>query len=441
MALAFRIRPPPQQLINIVPPTTIHSSRQKENEITEVVVYQRNIICHCITYPIDLHLNMGDKDRRTLLPPDDDILSYLRSRRRPEHHATRKIIQKHLNSNAPCSHVPDNTNVDGIWTKSEVKDALKRLVKRGAITKNGKEYFCSSTADAIDEGDVPIAQRMRRQITQQFGNNDKTNSEESNTIDLDDEIRRLEEELAEEESEDDDDFDDDDESENVDDGSDDESDDSKSHDIIDDHHSNGIIRLSNLANDRIEPLPQSALPQSKRRHMKGVDTAADHMEESTNNHRKKRKQSRNEQGEHTVSEGLKAAVQDLLQNYVRPSQLDRPPFYCRVCQHQATTQSEFDLHRTSEFHKVAVKEEQKKSYCKLCRKQLTSVVQMEEHLSSKPHRDRMDFVKGKQRRLIGNSAVGGGGDANGGRGRGVMQKSGQNQRGFAKSDSSGRQWC
>lgn len=383
---------------------------------------------------------MGDNDRRTPLPPDDDILSYLRSRRRPEHHADRKIIQKHLNSNAPCSHVPDNNNADGIWTKREVKDALKRLVKRGAITKNGKEYFCRST-DNVDEGAVPIAQRMRRQITQQTGKTEEENSEESNTIDLDDEIRRLEEELAEEDSDDDEDLHDDDESDIQVDG-DLESDGSKSHDIIDDNHSNGIIRLSNLANDRIEPLPQSALPQSKRRHLKGVDSASVPQEEPTNTKRKKRNQSHNEQGEHTVSEGLKAAVQDLLQNYVRPSQLDRPPFYCRVCQHQATSQSEFDMHRTSEFHKVAVKEEQKKSYCKLCRKQLTSVIQMEEHLSSKPHRDRMDFVKGKQRgRLIGNSVVDGGGDGNGGRGRGGMQKAGQNQRGFATSDSSGRQWC
>lgn len=65
---------------------------------------------------------------------------------------------------------------------------------------------------------------------------------------------------------------------------------------------------------------------------------------------------------------------------------------------------------------------------------------MEEHLTSKPHRDRMDFVKGKQQGWIGNSEGGGVGD--GGRiGTASVENAARNQRGFAKRDGSGRQWC
>ncbi|KAL7535500.1 hypothetical protein ACHAXR_010860, partial [Thalassiosira sp. AJA248-18] len=285
-------------------------------------------------------------------------------------------------------------------------------------------------------------------------------------IDLDDEIRRLEEELAaddddsESESESDDDDDDENESDH---------DHIKEHNSkkrisfgpnsiheFDDHRSSkrrhnklqdsmndddsggGIICLSNLAHDRIEPLPQSALPQNKRRKLKGVDTTSTTTDDDdgvNKKRKKKRKLPEEEQREeHTVSEGLKHAVQDLLQNYIPSSQLDKPPFYCRICQHQSTCQNEFNTHRSTDFHKAAVKEERKRTYCKLCRKQLTSVVQMEEHLKSRPHRDKMDFVKGKQRGLIGRTTGrgnGGGGGRGAGGGRGWQKK----------GDSSGRQWC
>lgn len=387
---------------------------------------------------------MGDNDRRTLL--DEAVLSYLRrSGRGRLASVTRKTIQRQLNSNVMICNTSsvqineDNTNYTE-WSKRDVKDALKRLVKRGDIVKNGKEYSCSSRAGDDPGDDVPIAQRMRRPLANppRFMENNVKCDETNNKLDLDEEIRRLEEELAKE-SEEDEDYDEVDESDNeVEDCDVHSENNSASNDIIDDSYSNGIIHLSDLAHDRIEPLPQSALPQSKRRHLKGVDAAANHDDQPINASRKKRKQSQREQGEHSVSEGLRHAVQDLLQNYIRPSQLDRPPFYCRICQHQSTSQSEFDLHRASEFHKVAVKEEQKKTYCKLCRKQLTSVIQMEEHLTSKPHRDRMDFVKGKQRGMIRNPVGGTGNDG----GMGVVTiNAGQKQRGFTKRDGSGRQWC
>jgi len=291
--------------------------------------------------------------------------------------------------------------------------------------------------------DVPIAQRINK-LSQHRKRLIRIDEEqESKKMDIDEEIRQLEEDLAADDTatSDDDDSDDDDD--------DDDSGDNEDHPHRGD---GGVISLSKLAHDKIEPLPKSALPQNKRRKLKGVDstTVDDHVGSSSDKHKQRKrhnsttttdKQSeQQQQQQHAVSEGLKSAVQDLLQNYIAPSQIQRPPFYCRICQYQSQTQIEFDNHRTSEFHLVATKEEKKATYCKLCRKQLTSVIQMTEHLNSKPHRDRMDYVKGKQR--------------GGGRGVGVDDRGGREARttshgegrggggeGGKKSDHSTRQWC
>ena len=379
-------------------------------------------------------------NNKGLLTLEDDIISYLRDCRSGHTTTSRKDIQ--------------NQHKD--FAKKEVKHALKRLVKRRIINRDGKSYAYIKNSSKLQQNDiVPIGQRMpteddEQQIGKSYNNEDDIKL--SKKMDLDEEIARLEAELAADDSDSDDDVSD----EDLQDSECDEYTDATNykktisfgqdsiHEYavqsksqtkhVHDNNSDGIICLSNLANDRIEPLPQSALPQNKRKVLKGIDKD-DAGEESMS--KKRKKQRKQQDQEHTVSEGLKSAVQDLLQNYVRPSQLDRPPFYCRVCQHQSKSQSEFDTHRQSEFHLVAVKEEKKKTYCKLCRKQLTSVIQMEEHLKSKPHRDRMDYMKGKQRGLIGggNRLSDGGGR---GRGRGSSRQS--NGRG-TKNDSSGRQWC
>ena len=383
---------------------------------------------------------------------EDAILSCLRGSRLAV--VTRREIRTSVNRIESCSEEVKLAFDD--WTKKDIKHALKRMVKRGVVMKSGKDYSPisrsegeNSTAaagagvgDAADILPVPIAQRMRK-MPQKVNDDAAVRNGGSSGADLDEEIRRLEEDLAADSCESDDGDDDDDESgEKIEDGVKStktaihESQDSKRkkshHDMDHDEYSDKIICLSNLANDRIEPLPQNALPQNKRRKLKGVDSTSDKNELK----KRKRRDSSDlpERQQHTVSEGLKHAVQDLLQNYVRPSQLDRPPFYCRLCQHQSKSQSEFDSHRASEFHKVAVAEEKKSTYCKLCRKQLTSVIQMEEHLKSRPHRDRMDFVKGKQRGSVGATR---GVGRDGGKGRGDFH----NQRGGSKSDQSGRQWC
>ncbi|KAL3782013.1 hypothetical protein ACHAW5_004532 [Stephanodiscus triporus] len=381
---------------------------------------------------------MGENNRGRSLK--DDILSCLRGSAPAA--VTRKEIQKQMNSSF------NHTLTSDALSKKEIKHALKRLVKAGGVIKSGKEYSLISESEGriktnvedIDVGDasdtlyVPIAQRMRK-MPRRVNDDAEVHKWESNKTDLDEEIRRLEEDLAADTSESDDENDDDDENgEQIENGVESnkmaihENDDSKrnysQHDTDRIEYSDGIICLSNLDNARIEPLPQNALPQNKRRQLKGVDSKK----------RTRLNSSNQPEQQHTISGGLKHAVQDLLQNYVRPSQLDRPPFYCRLCQHQSKSQSEFDSHRASVFHKVAVTEEKKSTYCKLCRKQLTSVIQMEEHLKSRPHRDRMNFVKGKQRGLVGaNTSVG----RDGGRGGEGFQE----QRVGAKSDQSGRQWC
>ncbi|KAL7546210.1 hypothetical protein ACHAWF_009550 [Thalassiosira exigua] len=382
--------------------------------------------------------------------PDDAILSYLRGRGQvaegaeeeagavavPGAGATRKEVRRHLTS----------SRGDAGWTKKDVKRALKRLVKWGALVKRKKAYSAvavnnmfkdGGTEDEIEKGQgqaVPIAQRMKRSRHRSNDDEDPSKEVELKGADLDDEIRRLEAELAADSDGSDNSGDDHDES--------DEETERKSsisfgantvHEI--EQHNpqddSGVICLSELAHERIEPLPGSALPQNKRRTLRGVDSGGGDDDRPKKKKKRKRKDSE-EEPQHDVGEGLKDAVRDLLANYVRPSDIHRPPLYCRVCQHQSTSQEEFEAHRASDFHLAAVKEEKKRTYCGLCRKQLTSVVQMEEHLKSRPHRERMDYVKGKQRGAIGPGGRGGGR----GRGRGGTGR----VRGGGRGRSE-RQWC
>ena len=386
-------------------------------------------------------------------PPslEDKILSHLQRRRRKSNDdqasaATRKEILKELMTKvAPGSSSPSSCDV----SKKNVKKSLKRLVKRGDIVKDGKKYKIvvqsSSSSSAVDESDddssssldhnvkdvperndelsgggeeeeaqvapiVPIAERLRQttaQTKRSADDNDNPKPKEKQ-LDLDEEIRRLEAELAES----DDDDDDEDKESDYDDDDDSSDDDSKAGNTT--SQAGGIICLSSVADERIVPLPQDALPQNKRRTLKNIDAGENGEPKKS---KKRKSMSSTPKEEHVISEGLKDAVNELLSNYVPSSHLKKP-FYCRVCQHQSESESDFLSHKQSEFHKGAVQQEKKRTYCKLCRKQLTSIVQMEEHLKSRPHREKMDFVKSKQ--------------SGGGRSR----SSGRMGR-----DASGKQWC
>ena len=290
--------------------------------------------------------------------------------------------------------------------------------------------------------------------------------------DIDDEIKRLEAELAEDSS-------DSDESDN-DTSSDDDDDDDESNDS--DRHSNKktkskitfgettilnqdeimstanrrkgdevtkesvIFSQSQCADESISPLPSTSLPTCKSKKLKiDYDQEDVSIRGNDTKKQKKRKRSSNNKEDNKqnnqISDGLRGAVLEVLQGYV-PRSSERIPFYCRVCSHTSSNEEEFIAHKKTEFHKTAVQVEKKKTYCKLCRKQLTSLVQMEEHLQSRPHRDKLDFVKARQRgdfrnnngdQDSGRHHQSGRGRGRGGSGRGYGRKHEQR--------NGHRQWC
>ena len=214
---------------------------------------------------------------------------------------------------------------------------------------------------------MTFSERMRRK-RQSCSDSNKLRTEKNREIDLDEEIKRLEAELNNNDNSSDSDSNDDE-----DDDEDDNFDDATN---INNH---GIICLSSLSDQKISSLDKTLLPTNKRKRLKAID------EEE---HSKKKKQ--------THGSGLKDAVQELLKGYVARSS-HKIPFYCRVCAIQSTNIQEFNQHKQTALHKRAVQVERKACYCRLCQKQFTSPIQMKEHLSSKPHRDKMDYVKSKQR--------------------------------------------
>jgi hypothetical protein len=190
-------------------------------------------------------------------------------------------------------------------------------------------------------------------------------------VDIDEEIRRLEEELQQ--------------ADDTDDDSDTQDSSSVDSSLVSDAlvkrqvEEAGVISLSSTRDERIEKLPEKCLPvANKKRTLKGIDgdTKA-----------KKRRE--------LVSDGLTAAVKEVLDGY-KPRSAERLPLYCRFCAKQYTTEQEFVNHKQTEFHMRAVEMERKVSFCKLCRKQLTSPAQLKEHLSSRPHKERLQTVQAKQ---------------------------------------------
>lgn len=237
---------------------------------------------------------------------------------------------------------------------------------------------------------MPFAERMRREKAASTAANPQEqkkkairfsdNTELETDEDLDDKIRQLEQELA-------DDVDDDDE-----DDSSMEEDGENSH-PSDDEKDLPILSLSELADDRIEALPTSLLPQAptKKRSFRS---------EEDDDRPKSKKRSKIKKGEKNdeleVSNGLRDAVKEVLSGYVARSS-EKLPFYCRFCAKQYDNEEQFVAHKTeSSFHKTAVAMEKKASYCKLCHKQLTSPAQMKEHLQSRPHKERLATVRQHQ---------------------------------------------
>ena len=194
---------------------------------------------------------------------------------------------------------------------------------------------------------------------------------------------------------------------------------------------NGIISISECASDSIAPLPKSALPKTVSKPMK-----CDMPEGSKASRKRKRSKSGNNDADNSqaASDGLRAAVKEVLAGYVARSS-EKIPFYCRVCSVQCKDEDDFFNHKRSEFHKTAVQVEKKATYCRLCRKQLTSIVQMHEHLDSRPHKAKLDEVQARQR---GGTGYRPGRGFNAGRGRGGRGANGRcfgRGRGYGRGDN------
>ena len=141
---------------------------------------------------------MNTMSNKKGLKLEDDIISYLRDGR-SGHTTSRKDIQ--------------NQHKD-FANKKDVKHALKRLVKRRIINKDGKSYAYIKNNNTSQQNDiVPIGQRMpteddEQKIVKSY-NNDEDDIKLSK-MDLDEEIARLEAELAADDNDSDDDISDED---------------------------------------------------------------------------------------------------------------------------------------------------------------------------------------------------------------------------------------
>ena len=209
------------------------------------------------------------------------------------------------------------------------------------------------------------------QTTKEESKKRVTFQEKEETLDIDDEIARLERELAN---------DDDDDSE--------ESDDDDRNSF---EEQPAVLSLSKFANDRVEHLPTTALPEPGKYDAKGMPLKT----------AKKKRKLDTAQESNTKSSGLEQAVKEVLSGYQARSS-ERLPYYCRFCAKQYDNEEEFFRHKKEGFHRAAVEAERKATYCKLCRKQLTSPVQMKEHLKSRPHKERLQAMRSKQggRRIL-----------------------------------------
>jgi hypothetical protein len=322
-----------------------------------------------------------------------------------------------LFKNSPkTEHDLQNEIANDLVSDRDVTDAIKKLIQKEKVLQKDGFYFLKKDRGEVEEPSkeettIPIAEVLRRRRRQQeksANNTEMTLAKLENENDIDDEIQRLEAELAA----DNDDEDYEREMEN------DSNNDNPSEDLERDRHvsfgpiqvkeiesapnqtteipEDSILCLSSVAEDRIAPLPETCLPKTTKRALKGID------EDPQQKQAKKSK----------VSAGLRDAVKEVLNGYVARSS-ERLPFYCRVCATQYKNEQEFFGHKVNDFHRAAVEVERKASFCKLCRKQFTSPVQLKEHISSRPHKERLGKVRARQERSNHNGTRqhGGGGDS------------------------------
>ena len=201
--------------------------------------------------------------------------------------------------------------------------------------------------------------------------------------------------------------------------------------------SDGVLRLSSLKNDRIEPLPEHMLPKAHsstkasagsgeagKQRAKERGTGAGDAED--------KRQARFKRRQKTVLDS-----RELMQKYETSS---HRPLYCRVCCFQAKSEEEFYAHRESPEHQVAFQEEKKLTACQLCRKQFTSAAQLKEHLIGKAHKERLEkFKQGAAKGAGGKGKGKGKGNSKGkGNGKGVGNSGGGKGKGKGKGKGRGQ---
>jgi len=264
--------------------------------------------------------------------------------------------------------------------------------------------------------DVPIAEVIRRRKKSGIVSMHKRDDP---VVDIDEEIKRLEAELADtSDSDSDSDSDDDDLSSGSESVKRYSSQQASSVKIKDSSSSTsgGVLVLSTCAEDTINPLPEELLPKCKSKKLK-IDSISSEIKES-------KQPNTRSPGAGGVNDGLRKAVEEVLSGYVARSS-ERIPFYCRVCAKTMANEEEFRAHKSTEFHKIAVQVEKKKTFCKVCRKQLTSIVQLQEQIKSKPHKERMEYVKAHGRNPKGK----------------INDHGAARGEGYKRSDKDSRQWC
>lgn len=160
-----------------------------------------------------------------------------------------------------------------------------------------------------------------------------------------------------------------------------------------------VIRMTSSLmlqnNSRIKPLPTSMLPLP----MISKYSKSSHRDSYDDGKTKKVKFSSSQNDHEAVSSSTIATrIADLKKNYEPVSQMNKVPFWCRVCRLQSADIEAFDQHKTSREHNEAIEIEKKASYCKICRKQFTSPEQLKEHLKGAAHASKVNYLKSAQRR-------------------------------------------
>ena len=251
---------------------------------------------------------------------------------------------------------------------------------------------------------IPIGKKLR--LNNQKSSKSSTSSTQNNVklLTLDEQIALLEQGL-ENDNESDDDNSSDDNDNNSDNNIDSPLVQGDSNLIIEKDEKGNISRLVSNTFDRIEPLPPQylpiPLPLSKR---KKIDNNKDIDDKLKKKSKKKSNSNDTNNNDDTTADaqqqqqqrrsGLENTIREMLSNY-QPLSGEKIPFYCRICRYQGSNILEFNNHRNSEEHNIAVKIELKLSYCKSCQKQLSSPAQLKEHLQARPHKERLYELKQK----------------------------------------------